>query len=48
MLAPGNGFYATPGLGRDEVRIAFVLNADSMRRSMEILRHGLEAYPARG
>jgi aspartate aminotransferase len=45
MLAPANGFYATPGLGRDEVRIAFVLNVESMHRSMEILRQGLLAYP---
>ena len=46
MLAPANGFYATEGLGRDEVRIAFVLNETSMRRSIELLGLGLEAYPA--
>jgi aspartate aminotransferase len=45
MLAPAAGFYATPELGRDEVRIAFVLNADAMHRSMEILKSGLEAFP---
>jgi aspartate aminotransferase len=45
MLAPGNGFYATPGLGLDEVRIAFVLNVDSMRRAMQILRSALAVYP---
>lgn len=44
MLAPANGFYATPGKGEDEVRIAFVLNADDMRRSMQILREGLKVY----
>jgi aspartate aminotransferase len=47
MLAPANGFYATPGKGVDEVRIAFVLNVDSMRRSMQILREALKAYPGR-
>ncbi len=47
MLAPANGFYATPGKGIDEVRIAFVLNVDAMKRSMEILRVALEQYPGR-
>ena len=47
MLAPGNGFYATPGKGVDEVRIAFVLNVESMKRSMEILREALKVYPGR-
>ncbi len=47
MLAPGNGFYATPGLGGAEVRLAFVLNVDATRRAMEILGRGLEAYPGR-
>ena len=45
MLAPADGFYATPGLGKDEVRIAFVLNADAMRRSIRILGKALVAYP---
>ncbi|GAB4368714.1 MAG: pyridoxal phosphate-dependent aminotransferase [Calditrichia bacterium] len=47
MLAPANGFYATPGKGRDEVRIAFVLNVEAMRRSMEIIREALKVYPGR-
>ncbi len=47
MLAPANGFYATPGKGMDEVRIAFVLNVESMRRSMQILREALKVYPGR-
>jgi aspartate aminotransferase len=47
MLAPANGFYATPGMGVDEVRIAFVLNVTDMRRSMEILRAALKVYPGR-
>jgi aspartate aminotransferase len=44
MLAPANGFYATPGKGSKEVRIAFVLNVDDMRKSMQILREGLKVY----
>jgi len=44
MVAPASGFYATPGQGLDEVRIAYVLNCDDLRASMEILRRGLEAY----
>lgn len=47
MLAPAAGFYATPGLGVDEARIAFVLNVKAMKRSMEILRKALTAYPGR-
>lgn len=44
MLAPGNGFYATPGLGRDEARIAFILKEDKMRDAIKILGEGLERY----
>ena len=47
MLAPANGFYATPGKGKDEVRIAFVLNADAMRHSIKILAEALKVYPGR-
>ena len=47
MLAPANGFYATPGKGVDEVRIAFVLNVKAMKRSMEILGEALNIYPGR-
>lgn len=47
MLAPGSGFYTTPGLGKQEVRIAYVLNVEKLRYAMECLRHGLEAYPGR-
>ena len=46
MVAPGGGFYATPGAGTDEVRIAYVLNERDLARSMKILRAGLEAYRA--
>ncbi len=44
MFAPAEGFYATPGLGKDEMRIAYVLNQEDMRRGVELIRLGLEAY----
>lgn len=47
MLAPASGFYLTPGLGRDEVRIAYVLNRVALKRALEVLRAGLKAYACR-
>ena len=47
MVAPLDGFYATPGLGRDEVRLAYVLEQDKLRRAMGVLEAALAAYPAR-
>ncbi|MEG1584097.1 MAG: pyridoxal phosphate-dependent aminotransferase [Anaerovorax sp.] len=47
MMAPADGFYATPGLGLDEVRIAYVLEAEKLGRAMEILKKGLEVYKNR-
>lgn len=44
MLSPAEGFYATKGLGKDEARIAYVLNTEDMKRAMKILEKGLEAY----
>ncbi len=44
MFAPAEGFYATPGLGKDEIRIAYVLNKEDMKRGVELIRLGLEAY----
>lgn len=44
MLAPAAGFYATPGLGLNEVRIAYVLKLDDLRNAMECLRIALEQY----
>ena len=44
MMAPGNGFYATPRMGRDEVRIAYALNIEDLKRSVSILEKALEAY----
>ena len=47
MVAPADGFYATPGLGRDEARIAYVLNERDLARAMDCFVSGLEAYPGR-
>jgi aspartate aminotransferase len=44
MFAPVEGFYATPGRGRKEIRIAYVLKEESLIRGMELLRLGLAAY----
>lgn len=45
MVSPGQGFYATPGLGRDEVRIAYVLNEQDLERAMDCLAEALRVYP---
>ncbi len=47
MLAPAAGFYTTPGAGRDQVRIAYVLNKEDLARALVVLKHALEAYPGR-
>ena len=47
MLAPADGFYTTPGLGRDEVRIAYVLKEGDLAKAMRIVSQALEAYPTR-
>jgi aspartate aminotransferase len=47
MLAPASGFYSTPGLGKNEVRIAYVLKIDDLRNAMETLGEALKIYPGR-
>ncbi len=47
MVAPASGFYSTPGLGKDEVRIAYVLEIDELKGAMETLAKALEVYPGR-
>ncbi|RRD76190.1 pyridoxal phosphate-dependent aminotransferase [Alloprevotella sp. OH1205_COT-284] len=47
MLAPAAGFYTTPGAGRDEVRIAYVLNKEDLTRALFVLQKALETYPGR-
>jgi len=45
MIAPGDGFYCTPGLGKQEVRFAYVLQERDLTRAMTILREALRVYP---
>lgn len=47
MLAPASGFYTDPTKGRNEVRIAYVLNKNDLRRALYVLGRALEAYPGR-
>ena len=47
MLAPASGFYSTPGLGKDEVRIAYVLRSEDLEKAIICLEKALEAYPGR-
>jgi aspartate aminotransferase len=47
MMAPANGFYSTPGAGKQEARIAYVLNQDSLHKAVECLRVALQVYPGR-
>src|SRR5687768_6164849 len=47
MLAPATGFYGTPGLGKNEVRLAYVLNLDALNASMDCLEKALEEYPGK-
>ncbi len=47
MMAPASGFYATPGLGKQEVRIAYVLKKEDLAKAMETLEVALKAYPGR-
>ncbi len=44
MFAPAQGFYATSGIGKNEIRIAYVLNENDLKTAMDILRKGLEEY----
>ena len=47
MLAPATGFYGTKGLGKDEVRIAYVLNLAALDKAMDCLEQALKVYPGR-
>jgi aspartate aminotransferase len=47
MLAPASGFYGTEGLGKNEVRIAYVLNLDDLNKAMDCLEKALREYPGR-
>jgi aspartate aminotransferase len=47
MVAPASGFYSTPGLGKKEVRIAYVLKKEDLSKAMDCLEHALKVYPGR-
>lgn len=47
MMSPATGFYATPGLGKNEVRLAYVLNTTDISHAMVCLEKALEVYPGR-
>ncbi len=47
MMAPASGFYSTPGMGRNEVRIAYVLKKEDLQRALFVLEKALEAYNSR-
>ena len=47
MLAPATGFYSTPGRGKDEVRISYVLNLTDLKNAMKCMEEGLKVYPGR-
>lgn len=47
MMAPASGFYSTPGLGKKEVRIAYVLKKEDLEKAMEVLEVALKVYPGR-
>jgi aspartate aminotransferase len=44
MVAPGSGFYTTPGKGLDEVRMAYVLKEENLKKAIRVFRAGLEKY----
>jgi len=47
MLAPASGFYSTPGRGKDEVRISYVLKVDDLKSAMKCLSEALKVYPGK-
>ena len=47
MMAPASGFYATKGLGKQEVRLAYVLNKDALKNAIKCLEEALKVYPGR-
>ena len=47
MIAPGSGFYSNKELGKQQARIAYVLNKDDLKSAMECLEKALEVYPGR-
>ncbi|WP_088342257.1 pyridoxal phosphate-dependent aminotransferase [Robiginitalea sediminis] len=48
MVAPAAGFYATPGLGKNQIRIAYVLDKDRLKKAVRVLAEALKTYPGNG
>lgn len=47
FMAPASGFYTTPGMGKNEVRMAYVLNKEDLGKALQVLAQALKAYPGR-
>lgn len=47
FMAPASGFYTTEGMGKNEVRMAYVLNKEDLAKAMKVLAEALKAYPGR-
>ena len=47
MMAPASGFYSTPGIGINQVRVAYVLNVEDLKEAVECLEVALKSYPGR-
>jgi aspartate aminotransferase len=47
MMAPASGFYNTPGLGKNQVRLAYVINNENIDAAMDCLEAALKVYPGR-
>ena len=47
MMAPASGFYTTEGMGRNEVRLAYVLKKEDLAKALKVLAEALKSYPGR-
>jgi len=47
MLAPASGFYSSPGKGKNEVRISYVLKVEDLKASVRVLEEALKVYPGK-
>jgi aspartate aminotransferase len=47
MVAPAGGFYSTPGVGLNQIRIAYVLKKEDLIRAVQILKHAIQVYNAK-
>ena len=46
-MAPASGFYSTPGAGKNEIRLAYVINKEDLKSAVNCLEKALQAYPGR-